>query len=284
VKGNTQLDFLFERGREWIMGVLNVTPDSFYAGARLESPAEACAQAERMIQEKVDILDIGGESTRPGAQDVSVREELSRVRPVLEALQQRWPQMPLSIDTQKAEVAEEALSRGADLVNDVSALTQDPRMASVVAQAGCPVILMHRQGNPRTMQEAPHYSDVVADIKLFFEERMAYAVSQGISESQILLDPGIGFGKTLEHNMEILRRLSEFLVLGRPLLIGLSRKTFLGRLISEGSTVAPPSDRLHASVTANLWALTQGASGLRVHDVGATRQALSVWKSLAQSL
>jgi len=292
------------------MGVLNVTPDSFYAGTRSTSGFEALSQAERMIQEKADILDIGGESTRPGAQEVPANEELNRVLPVIEELRERWPRMPLSIDTQKAVVAREALHRGAAVINDVSALRHDARMASVVAEAGCPVVLMHMQKDPRTMQDAPHYDDVVDDIKSFFEERMTYAAHEGIPEDRVILDPGIGFGKTLDHNLEILRRLSEFLSLGRPLLIGLSRKSFLGKILSQASPPAllpggeggrrhyddsvrrglrggrpgeAPEDRLQASVAANLWAVQQGASGVRVHDVGPTREALSVWTRLTQS-
>ena len=277
-----KLDFLFERSGGWIMGVLNVTPDSFYADTRVTSWVEANAQAERMIQEEPDILDIGGESTRPGAEEVPAQEELHRVLPVVEGLHDRWPRMPLSVDTQKAVVAREALRRGAAVINDVSALRQDAGMAAVIAEAGCPVVLMHMQKDPRTMQDAPHYDDVVDDIKSFFEERMTYATREGISEDRVLLDPGIGFGKTLDHNLEILRRLSEFLPLGRPLLVGLSRKSFLGRLISRGEVPVPPADRLEASVAANLWAVQRGASGIRVHDVGPTRQALSVWNHLTQ--
>lgn len=263
------------------MGVLNVTPDSFYAGTRFTSPVEAHARANRMMEEGADLLDIGGESTRPGAQEVPINEELHRVLPVVEDLCEHWPRMPLSIDTQKADVAREALRRGAAVVNDVSALRRDARMAEVVAEAGCPVVLMHMQNDPRTMQDAPHYGDVVDDIKSFFEERMTYAAREGIAEDCILLDPGIGFGKTLDHNLEILRRLSEFLPLGRPLLVGLSRKSFLGRLISQENP-APPEDRLEASVAAALWAVQQGASGVRVHDVRPTHQALTVWNRLTQ--
>ena len=277
------------------MGVLNATPDSFYAGSR------------GLPNEAADIIDIGGESTRPGAEEISVAVELDRVLPVIDAVHERWPDVPLSIDTQKAEVARQALEHGVSVVNDVSALRFDPAMASVVAEAGCPVVLMHMQGTPRTMQARPRYENVVDEVKRFFEERLDFAARQKISEDRIILDPGIGFGKTLEHNMTILKHLSEFLSLGRPILVGVSRKSFIGRLSApspglrhplpkgRGPTalvpstgdgrrsdegILPPEDRLEGSLAAALWAVQQGAKGLRVHDVGATRKAIRIWEAI----
>jgi dihydropteroate synthase len=199
------------------MGVVNATPDSFYPSSRAAAPEAAMAQAAPMVAEDVDVVDVGGESTRPGAEPVTQSEELGRVLPVLDALRARWPHLPLSIDTQKAAVARQAIQHGASLVNDVSGLRSDPRMAAMVAEAGVPVILMHMQGTPKTMQDSPRYTDVVDEIKAFFDERIQAARAAGIREDQILLDPGIGFGKTLEHNVTILRRLRELAGLGFPL-------------------------------------------------------------------
>ncbi len=274
--------FLFDQKRVWIMGVLNVTPDSFYERSRFPSVEKACAQAELLITQNADVLDIGGESTRPGSEAVSTPEELDRVIPLIDALRYQHPHTFLSVDTQKALVAQQALERGVALVNDISALRHDPEMASVVASARVPVVLMHMQGVPATMQHDPTYTDVIAEIQRFFEERIHYATQQGIAEDRIILDPGIGFGKTLHHNVQILNHLSDFQSLGRPLLVGLSRKAFLGRLdVSQRSSGTPADDRLPATLAANLWAVQQGAAGLRVHDVGATKQALETWNHLA---
>jgi dihydropteroate synthase len=271
--------FLFEKRRAWIMGVLNATPDSFYAGARSPALPNALTHAEILIQEGADLLDIGGESTRPGAVEVPLAEELERVLPLIDALHQRWPGVFLSVDTQKADVARQALEHGAGLVNDVSSLRRDPAMADVIAQFDAPVVLMHMQGTPQDMQIRPQYGDVVDDVKSFFEERLAHASRCGIHEERVILDPGIGFGKTLEHNLSLLSRLNEFLVFGRPLLVGVSRKSFLGRLTGS-STVLPPEERLEGSLAAALCAVQRGASGLRVHDVQATRRALAVWQAV----
>lgn len=275
--------FLNPSARAWLMGVVNVTPDSFYAGSRAPSLDDTLRLAGRLIAEGADLLDIGGESTRPGSIPINEAAELARILPVIEALHSRWPDTPLSIDTQKASVARAAFQAGACIINDVSAFRHDPEMVHVVAEAGCPVVLMHMQGTPATMQQAPHYEDVVSDVKSFFEERIAFAERQGVAEDQIILDPGIGFGKTTDHNLSLLRHLQSFRSLGRPLLIGVSRKAFIGRILGGEDSPLAAEERLEGSIAAGLWAVQSGASGLRVHDVGATRQALRVWEGLARA-
>ena len=275
-----KISLLLNSRRTWILGVLNATPDSFYAASRAAGLEAALHRAEEMIDEGADGLDIGGESTRPGAEAVTESEELKRVLPIIDAVHLRWPEVLLSIDTQKADVARQALAHGAALINDISALRSDPAMAQVAAESGCPVVLVHCQGTPQTMQARPHYENVVAEIKRFFEERLAFATRHHISEDRVILDPGIGFGKTLEHNLTILRRLSEFLTLGRPLLVGVSRKSFIGRILAEDEGVVPPEERLEGSLAAALWAVQEGARGLRVHDVGSTQQTLRVWNGI----
>ena len=259
-------------GRRWlVMGVLNVTPDSFHDGGRFGSLYAAVDQAEAMARAGAAIIDVGGESTRPGAEPVPVDEELGRVIPVVEEIVARTD-TPVSVDTSKAEVARRALAAGAAVINDVTALRGDPEMAAVAAGAGCAVCLMHMLGEPRTMQADPRYGDVVADISDFFRERLAAAEAAGISRENIVLDPGIGFGKTLQHNLEILRRLGEFAAFGRPLLVGLSRKRFIGMAAGENDTQA----RLPGTISANSVALINGASIFRVHDVAENFQALKV--------
>jgi dihydropteroate synthase len=252
-----------------VMGVVNVTPDSFSDGGEFLAPGAAIAHGRRLAAEGADILDIGGESTRPGAEPVSEDEELRRVIPVIEALADADGE--ISIDTTKAEVARRALAAGASIVNDVSAFRFDPALADVVADAGCECCLMHMLGEPRTMQQDPRYDDVVADVKAFLEERMAFAVAQGVAEERIWLDPGIGFGKTLEHNLALVRRLDEIVALGRPVVIGTSRKSFLGKL-----TGRPEKERLPGTVATNVIALERGASVFRVHDVAEVVDALRV--------
>jgi dihydropteroate synthase len=252
------------------MGVLNVTPDSFFdGGAFLESGA-ALAHGRRLAADGADLIDIGGESTRPGASPVPAGEELRRVLPVVERLAAAVD-VPISIDTRKAVVAEAALTAGASFVNDVSALRGDPGMAAVVADAGADLCLMHMQGEPRTMQEHPRYEDVVSEIKAFLEERLAFAVGEGILADRIWLDPGIGFGKSVEHNLELLRRLDEIVQIGRPVVVGASRKRFIGAL-----TGRPESERLAGSLAAAVVAYERGAAMLRVHDVAPTREALTL--------
>lgn len=252
--------------RPSVMGVVNVTPDSFSDGGVHFDPDVAAAAARRMGEDGAAIVDIGGESTRPGSDPVSLDEELARVVPVLERL---GGEVPVSIDTAKAEVARHALALGAELVNDVTALRGDPELAGVVADAGAYLCLMHMQGEPRTMQKDPRYDDVSSEVAAFLEERLAFAVAQGIDEERVCLDPGIGFGKTIEHNLELVRRLDVLLALGRPVLIGLSRKSTLARL--TGAT-----DLVSASVAAAVTAYERGATILRVHDVREHVDALTV--------
>jgi dihydropteroate synthase len=257
------------------MGVLNVTPDSFSDGGLYLDPGSAVAHGERLAEEGADLIDVGGESTRPGAEPVSEVEELRRVVPVIEQLA-RKVSVPISIDTAKAPVARAALAAGASFINDVSALRLDRGMAAFVAGSGADVCLMHMQGEPRTMQEDPRYEDVVSEVKSFLEERLAFAVAEGIPASRIWLDPGIGFGKTLEHNLELLRRLDEIVAIGRPVVVGASRKRFIGALTGRSEP-----ERLAGSLAAAVLAYERGASMLRVHDVQETRDALLVASGLA---
>jgi len=260
------------------MGVLNVTPDSFSDGGRYLRPHAAIEHGARLLAEGADIVDVGGESTRPGAEPVSAAQELARVRPVVEALADRAG-TPISIDTSKASVAAAALDAGASLVNDVSAFRADPEMAALVADRDAECILMHMRGEPRTMQEDPRYADVVDDVKAFLHERLAFALREGVREERVLLDPGIGFGKTLAHNLELLRRLSELLQLGRPIVIGTSRKSFLGRIAAGARGLDQPPDtdaRVPGTLASNVLAFERGASVFRVHDVAPAREALAV--------
>jgi dihydropteroate synthase len=251
------------------MGIVNVTPDSFSNGGVHLDPDVAADAARRMVAEGAAIVDVGGESTRPGSEGVSVEEELRRVVPVLERVA---GELTVSIDTSKAEVARRALALGAELVNDVTALRGDADMAAVVAEAGAYVCLVHMLGEPRTMQDDPRYDDVVSAVAAFLEERLGLAVAAGIAEERICLDPGIGFGKTTEHNVELLRRLDELVAIGRPLLVGVSRKRFLGRLLGDPEATVGP---LTASVAAAVAAVASGATIVRVHDVPETVEALS---------
>jgi len=262
--------------RPRIMGILNVTPDSFSDGGQFHSFTRACAQAHRMVAEGADILDIGGESTRPGAQEVPVAEEITRTAPLIAALRADGLRVPISIDTRKARVAAAALAAGADLVNDVSALTWDRDMGRVVAEAGVPICLMHAQGTPQTMQNDPKYNDVRLDVYDWLAQAMSRAEAAGIDRSKVIVDPGIGFGKTLEHNLALLQSLALLHQLGCAILLGASRKRFIGTLC--GVEVA--SDRVAGSVAAALFGAGQGAQILRVHDVIETRQALAVGQAL----
>ena len=253
-----------------VMGVLNVTPDSFSDGGLFLDEQAAVAHGLELVEQGAHVLDVGGESTRPGAEPVGVQEELRRVVPVVEGLSRQVGATQISIDTSKAIVAQAAVAAGATLVNDVSALRADPKMADVVAESGADCCLMHMLGEPRTMQRGvseSSYTDVVDDVKAFLEERLAFAVGAGIPEQRILLDPGIGFGKTVTHNLELLRRLTELVALGRPLVVGTSRKSFLGVVAT---------DRLAGTVATNVMALERGASVFRVHDVAPLAAALAV--------
>jgi dihydropteroate synthase len=252
------------------MGVLNVTPDSFSDGGRFLAPEAALAHGQRLSAEGADLIDVGGESTRPGSDPVPAEEELRRVLPVIERLA-ALVETPLSIDTCKPAVARAALQAGARFVNDVSALRRDHAMAALVAETGVDVCLMHMKGEPMTMQEDPRYDDVVSEVKAFLEERLTFATVEGIAEARIWLDPGIGFGKTLEHNLELLRRLDEIVALGRPVVVGASRKRFIGAL-----TGRPELERAAGSLAAAVIAFERGAAMLRVHDVAETRDALAV--------
>ena len=255
-----------------LMGVVNVTPDSFSDGGLYLDPDAAIAHGLALEAEGAVILDVGGESTRPGSEGVSTEEELRRVVPVLEGLVKAGVTARLSIDTSKAAVATAALDAGATLVNDVTALRGDPEMVGVIAASGAGCCLMHMLGEPRTMQRDPRYDDVVADVKGFLEERLAFAVAAGIEEERILLDPGIGFGKTLEHNLELLRRLDELVTVGPPVMIGTSRKSFLGRLTGRQD----PADRLAATIASCVIAYERGARVFRVHEVAPVADALKV--------
>jgi len=251
-----------------LMGVVNVTPDSFSDGGQYLDPAAAIGHGEKLLGDGAEILDVGGESTRPGAEAVEWEEELRRVEPVVAGLAGK---ATISIDTSKAAVAASAIEVGASIVNDVTALRGDLEMAPVCAEQGVTVVMMHMPGNPRTMQDDPRYEDVVDDVKAFLAERLEFALSTGIAEERIWLDPGIGFGKTLEHNLELLRRLGELRELGRPLVIGTSRKSFIGKI--DGSEV---EDRIGGTISSSVLAAAEGADVLRVHDVAEIAQAMRV--------
>jgi dihydropteroate synthase len=260
--------------RPSVMGVINVTPDSFSDDGIYFRTEAAVALASGMRDDGAAIVDIGGESTRPGSDGVDLEEELRRVVPVLE----RLAGVAISIDTSKAEVARRALELGAELVNDISALRGDPDMAGVVADADAYLCLMHMQGEPRTMQVDPTYDDVVHDVRAFLEERLAFAVAQGIREDHVVLDPGIGFGKTLEHNVELVRRLGELAEIGRPILVGFSRKSSLGKILGDPHATTGTTA---ASVGAAVAAFDRGATILRAHDVREHVEALTVAKAVA---
>jgi dihydropteroate synthase len=258
-----------------VMGVVNVTPDSFSDGGVRLDPDVAAAAARRMVEEGAAIVDVGGESTRPGSAGVDTDEELRRVVPLLERI---GGHVPVSIDTSKATVARAALDHGAELVNDVTSLRADPELAGVVADGGAYLCLMHMRGEPRTMQRDPRYDDVASEVAAFLEERLAFAVSEGVAEERICLDPGIGFGKTVAHNFELLRRLDVLLALGRPVLVGFSRKSSLGRVLGDRTAT---TGSVSASVAAALAAYERGASILRVHDVREHVEALTVARAVA---
>jgi dihydropteroate synthase len=252
-----------------VMGIVNVTPDSFSDGGLFLDAGAAIAHGRELLAEGADILDVGGESTRPGAQPVDADEEIRRVIPVIEALAAEGARV--SIDTTKAEVARRALEAGATIVNDVSALRFDPDLARVAGDAGATLVLMHMLGEPRTMQDDPRYDEVVSDIRSFLEQRIEYAVGEGVAEEDIWVDPGIGFGKTLAHNLELIARLDEIAAIGRPVVFGASRKSFLGKL-----TGRQVDERLAGTIAANIIAYEHGARVFRVHDVAPTVDALKV--------
>ncbi|WNJ96118.1 dihydropteroate synthase [Vibrio ruber] len=253
-----------------VMGILNTTPDSFSDGGQFTSPEKALAHADSMIEAGATIIDVGGESTRPGAAEVTVAEELERVVPVVGAIRQKYPDIWISVDTSKAEVMQQSINAGADMINDIRSL-QEPDALAVVAKANIPVCLMHMQGQPGTMQERPEYRDVVQDVYTFLNDRIAICEEAGIRRENIILDPGFGFGKTLEHNYHLLANLNTFHQFGLPLLIGLSRKTMLHKFLGK-----QPADCMVASVVCAAVAAMQGAQIFRVHDVDETVEAMKI--------
>lgn len=262
----------FDFGRPRLMGILNVTPDSFSDGGRFNAPDAALARALDLADQGADIVDIGGESTRPGAKFVPVAEEQARTVPVIEAIR-RGSEVPISIDTRKAQVGRAALEAGATMINDVAAFTFEPELAEIAAGVGAPVCLMHAQGDPATMQDAPSYDNVLLDVFDFLEERVELAVSRGIARDQIVVDPGIGFGKTVGHNLTLLENLSLFHGLGCPVLLGASRKKFIGIVGGAENSDA----RLPGSIAVALAAIRQGVQIIRAHDIKETKQAVTVW-------
>jgi len=265
-------NFRLALDRPLIMGVINVTPDSFSDGGLYLTTAAAVAHARQLIGEGADLLDIGGESTRPGAEPVTLDEERRRVLPVLEALADAG--VPLSVDTQKPEMMREAAAAGAAMINDINGFLAPGALAAVAA-GHCAICIMHKQGNPQTMQQSPQYADVVTEVRDYLQQRVVAAQQAGVTRERVVVDPGFGFGKTLDHNLALLRRLDEIAAPGVPVLAGLSRKSMIGKLIGRDS-----GDRLAGSVAAALFAVQRGAAIVRVHDVAATRDALAVWSAL----
>jgi dihydropteroate synthase len=262
--------------RTLVMGIVNVTPDSFSDGGMFDDAEAAVKHGLQLLEEGADVLDVGGESTRPGSDAVGEDEERARVLPVVEGLRREAPEALLSVDTRKATVARDALAAGADVVNDIGA-GSNPGMFDVVASARAGMILMHMRGEPKTMQADPHYDDVVAEVREFLAERLEAANAAGIGRDHLCIDPGIGFGKTLEHNLALLRLIGSFRELGAPVLVGVSRKRFIGEL----SGADDPAGRLEGSVGAAVWCASQGVEMVRVHDVGATVRALRVVDAIA---
>jgi dihydropteroate synthase len=261
-----------------VMGIVNVTPDSFSDGGRFLDHNAAVARALDLVKQGADLLDIGGESTRPGSSPVSLQEELDRVVPVVAALV-KATDVPLSIDTSKADVADACLKAGAHIINDVTGLTGDPHMANVARDTGAGLVIMHMQGTPATMQIAPHYDDVVQDLFQYFADRLQSLTAHGIALDAVAIDPGIGFGKKREHNIALLAHLGKFTELGRPICLGVSRKGFLGKLLDR-----PVDERLAGSLAAAAFCLGHGSAQiLRVHDVGATRDLVRVWEVLTNA-
>jgi dihydropteroate synthase len=258
------------------VGILNVTPDSFSDGGDFFDPEAAAVRATAMLDEGADIVDVGGESTRPGSDPVSTAEEIRRVVPVIREILAERPDAALSVDTYRAETAGAALEAGAGIINDVTALRGDPHMAALVAGARCPVILMHMKGEPKTMQENPHYEDVVREVRDFLEARAESAVAAGVEPENVIVDPGIGFGKTQEHNLALLRRLDAIVELGFPVLVGASRKSFIGGITG----VERARERVAGTVATTVLAFEKGATIFRVHDVRANREALAVARAV----
>jgi dihydropteroate synthase len=269
-------DFLKTPEHPMLMGILNITPDSFYDGGRYLDPAAALDRAWALQESGARIIDVGGESSRPGSAPVNEEEELRRVLPVVRLLTGKL-KIPVSVDTRRGSVARAVLAEGAAVINDISGLRDDPELTSVAAQYGAYVVIMHMQGRPGNMQKNPRYRDVVAEVRGFLEERVRWALERGVAADRIILDPGIGFGKTLEHNLKLMAHLPELRIEGHPLLIGASRKSFIDMLCPG----TPPEDRLAGTLAAHLYTVIRGgAEILRVHDVAQTRQMLRVWRAL----
>jgi dihydropteroate synthase len=258
--------------RTLVMGIVNVTPDSFSDGGLFTDPRAAVAHGARLVDEGADILDVGGESTRPGSEEVPADEELGRILPVIEGLRSARPDVPISVDTRKPEVAAKALAAGAAIVNDVTAATTDRTMFAVAGDTGAGIVLMHMLGDPKTMQVDPRYEDVVAEVHEFLRERVEAALFAGMTAEHLAIDPGIGFGKTVEHNLELLRNLDSLRDLDAAVMVGASRKRFIGTLTG----VDEAADRVEGSIAAAVWSVSQGIDVLRVHDVGQTVRALKV--------
>jgi dihydropteroate synthase len=262
-----------------VMGIVNCTPDSFYPGSRNETPADAYESARRLIAGGADIVDIGGESTRPGSDYVGEEKERERVIPVIKEIRS-FSNILISVDTRKAEVAAAALEAGADMVNDISALEDDPELVSLLAEKKVPVILMHKQGTPKNMQNDPYYDDPIGEIKAYFASRIGCAAEKGISKERIIIDPGIGFGKRLQDNLEILGRIEEFHELGVPVCLGVSRKSFIGKLLGKDGKIRGADERLYGTLGVNAWAALQGVQILRVHDAAEHAEMITMIKVL----
>ena len=260
--------------RTALMGIVNVTPDSFSDGGRYFDPGKAISRGIDLAQEGADIIDVGGESTRPGARPLSAREEIERILPVIRGLRRAAP-IPISVDTYKADVARAALDEGADMVNDISALRFDADMAPLIAAEKVPVVLMHMQGTPQTMQQRPRYQNVVQEVRVFLQSRIHFALEAGVEADRIIIDPGIGFGKELDHNLALLRGIPTLVSLGRPILVGPSRKTFIGKILEVG-----PDERLEGSLAAAVAAVLAGANMVRTHDVKEARRAIRIADAL----
>lgn len=267
--------YTLDTTRPVIMGIVNVTPDSFSDGGKFIDPKNAVEHAVDLVKQGANIIDIGGESTHPGSDPVLLQEEIDRVIPVIEGIKRKGITTPISIDTRKVKVAEKAAAAGAVIVNDVAALNDEPELADLIAGENLGVVLMHMQGRPKLMQAEPHYDDVIGEIGEFFEERLDFATGRGIPKENIILDPGIGFGKLLEHNLEILRRCGEWLKYGQPLMVGPSRKHFIGEILGVDVTA-----RLYGTIGACVIALNSGTRIFRVHDVKAVREAIEVAYSI----
>ena len=258
--GNREFDF---KNNAYIMGILNVTPDSFSDGGKFDGIDKALKQAEKMIEEGADILDIGGESTRPGSDPVDVEEEIARVVPLIKEIRNINKDVLISVDTYRAKTAEEAIKAGADIINDISGLTFDDNMADVIRKYNVPIIIMHIKGTPKDMQKNPHYDNVVEEMKEFFRDRIDYALEKGISEDKIILDPGIGFGKNYDHNIEAMKKIEEFYTFDMPILLAVSRKTTIGVALGN----LPPEERLEGTMAITCYAALKGIEMIRVHDV-----------------